>query len=95
MNRKQLSILLVLVVVLGIAGLYIYKNQNAGSKGANPALGQKLFPKLPVNDVAHIAVKQGTNELNLVKTDDLWRVRERNEPRRAAPPMATRARQAA
>ncbi len=78
MNRKQLTILLVLVVVLGIAGIYVYRNQNAASKDANPALGQKLLPKLPVNDVAHIAVKQGTNELNLVKADDFWRVRERN-----------------
>jgi hypothetical protein len=78
MNLKQLTILLVLVVVLGITGLYIYKNQNAGSKDANPALGQKLLAKLPINDVTSVTVKQGANEMNLVKTDELWRVRERN-----------------
>jgi hypothetical protein len=78
MNRKQFILLIVLVVVLGFAGLHIYnKQQNLVGEG-NPAIGQKLLGDLPVNDVAHIALKQGTNELNLVKKDDLWRVRERN-----------------
>ena len=37
-----------------------------------------MLGEFPVNDVAHIAIKQGTNELNLVKKDDFWRVQERN-----------------
>src|SRR5436190_16589068 len=77
MNRKQLVILLVLVVVVGGAGLLLLRNQNKSWQGANPALGKKLLGEFPVNDVAHITVKQGTNELNLAKTD-VWRVRERN-----------------
>ncbi len=78
MNRKQITILLITVVVLGAAGLVVYNKQNAGTKDADPSLGKKLLPNLPVNDVAHIAIKQATNELNLVKKDDLWRVSERN-----------------
>jgi hypothetical protein len=77
MNRKQLVILLVLVVLVGGAGLMLLRNQNKSWQGANPSLGKKLLGEFPVNDVAHITVKQGTNELNLAKTDN-WRVRERN-----------------
>jgi hypothetical protein len=79
MNRNQLTLLLFLVVVLGLAGLMVYKKQNDVSSSGDPAIGRKLLGDLPVNDVAHIALKQDTNELNLVKKDGLWRVRERND----------------
>ena len=79
MNRKQLIILLVLVIVVGGAGLILRQRQSASWEGANPTIGKKLLGDFPVNDVAHIAIKQGTNELNLVKKADLWRVRERND----------------
>lgn len=76
MSQKQLVVLLVLVLVVGGAGLLLVKKQNASWAGANPAIGKKLLGDFPVNDVAHLAIKQGTNELNLVKKD-IWRVRER------------------
>jgi hypothetical protein len=69
---------LVLVVVLGVAGLLVYQKQNDVSKAGDSAIGKKLLGDFPVNDVTHIALKQGSNELNLVKTD-IWRVRERND----------------
>src|SRR5437879_2184934 len=78
-NRKQLTVLLVLVLVLGGAGLLIRNKENAALKSGDPVIGKKLLGEFPVNDVAHIAIKQDTNELNLVKKDDLWRVRERSE----------------
>ena len=79
MNRKQLTLLLFLVVVLGFAGLMIYKKQNDISQEGDPALGKKLLGDFPVNDVGRITLKQGTNELIMVKKDNLWRVRERND----------------
>src|SRR4051812_5872147 len=78
MNRKQLTILIVLVAVIGGAGLALFKKQNSAYTPTDQKLGQKLFPKLPVNDVAQIQIKQSGGELNLVKQDDLWRVKERN-----------------
>src|SRR5437667_3378762 len=78
MNRKQFILLLVLLVVLGVAGLLIYRHSQNSWQTVNQNMGQKLLGDLPVNDIAHIAIKQGTNELNLVKKDDFWRVRERN-----------------
>ena len=77
MNRKQLLILIGLVVVLGIAGLMLYQRdqtswQGSGRQGA----GAKLLGELPVNDVAAVVIKSGTNELDLVRKDNLWRVKQ-------------------
>lgn len=77
MNRKQFTILIVLVVVLGGAGLVLYNNQSSSFRSSGEGTGQKLLGDFPVNDVTHIAIRQGGEELNLVKKDDLWRVRER------------------
>src|ERR1039457_7017329 len=80
MNRKQLSILIVVLVVLGIAGLVIYqRNQTSWQGGGRQGAALKLLGDLPVNDVATIVIKGGTNQLDLVKKDGLWRVKERND----------------
>ena len=80
MNRKQLLILVVLVVVLGIAGLVLYqRNQTSWQGGGRQGAAAKLLGDLPVNDVATIVIKGGTNELDLVKKDNLWRVKQRND----------------
>ncbi|HEV2391845.1 MAG TPA: DUF4340 domain-containing protein [Verrucomicrobiae bacterium] len=79
MNRKQLTLLLFLLIVVGIGGLLVYTRQNDFANTGDSALGKKLVGNLPVNDIAHISLSQDTNELNLVKKDGLWRVRERND----------------
>src|SRR5579859_2605644 len=79
MNRNQFSLLLFLVVVLGIAGLLVYNKQNDLAKSGDPTLGKKLLPNLPINDVAHISIRQSTDQLDLAKKDGTWRVRERND----------------
>lgn len=79
MNRKQFALLLFLLVVLGIGGLIVYTRQNDVSHAGDPALGKKLLGDFPVNDITHITLKQDTNELNLVKKDNLWRVHERDD----------------
>jgi hypothetical protein len=79
MNRNQLLILLVLVVVVGGAGIMLHHRQKASWDGNNPSAGKKLLGDFPINDVAHIQFKQGTNDLNLAKKEGTWRVRERND----------------
>jgi hypothetical protein len=77
MNRKQLTLVIVLGVVLGALGFYV-KNRNTSSwKSTGGGLGDKLLGEFDVNAVAQITVKQATNELNLVKSEDVWRVKER------------------
>jgi hypothetical protein len=80
MNRKQFIILLVLVVVLGVAGSVLYqRNQSSWQGSGRQGAALKLLGDLPVNDVASIVIKGGTNQLDLVKKDNLWRVKERND----------------
>jgi hypothetical protein len=80
MNRKQFIILLVLVVVLGVAGKVLYqRNQTSWQGGGRQGAALKLMGDLPVNDVAAIVIKGGTNQLDLVKKDNLWRVKERDD----------------
>jgi len=80
MNRKQLLTLLVLVAVVGGAGLLLHQKNQTAWHSADKAIGQKLLGNnFPINDVALISVTQGTNQLDLAKKDNLWRVRERNE----------------
>jgi hypothetical protein len=79
MNLKQLGILIAVVIVIGSAGLVLHNRQKADWAGGGADIGKKLLGDFPVNDVAHIEIKHGTNEMNLVKKDDFWRVRERGD----------------
>jgi hypothetical protein len=79
MNQKQLITLVVLVAVLGGAGWWLYKGKETSWKGGTKGTAQKLLGELPVNDVAQIVIKGGTNELDLVKKDNLWRVQQRDD----------------
>lgn len=79
MNRKQFLLLLVLVAVVGAAGLALRQRSSASWNQAAAAIGQKLLPHLPVNDITHITLTSGDGAVNLVKRDGLWRVRERSD----------------
>ena len=79
MNRKQFIILLVLVVVIGAAGLLVYQRNNSSWHSGGAAIGEKLLPGLPVNDVAQIIIKSGTGDVTLAHENNLWRVHERND----------------
>jgi hypothetical protein len=81
MNRKQLTLLIVLGVVVGGLGYWAYnKRQSSYERGSESADGQKLLKGLSpsaINDVAHLAIKEGTNEVNLVRNAEGWAVKER------------------
>lgn len=77
MNRKQFFILLAVVVVLGLAGLQLYRSDRSSWQGGSPSLGRKLFADLPVNDIASITIKSGSNEVVVARVDNLWRVQQR------------------
>lgn len=81
MNRKQLTLLIVLGVVLGGLGFWVSQKQQAGyERGSAAEGGQKLLQGLPdsaIRDVAEVTIKQGTNEVNLAVQGDRWTVKER------------------
>ncbi len=77
MNLKQLSILIVLVIVLGGAGLFLHQRNTASWQASDRVGDEKLLGQFPLNEVAQITIKQASGELNLVKGDDVWKVRDR------------------
>ena len=79
MNRKQLLILIVLLVVIGGAGLKYLQKDKAEFASSGGALGQKLLDTFQVNDVAQVVITHDKSTVTLVKQDDLWRVRERQD----------------
>jgi hypothetical protein len=77
MNNKQIYLLIVLVVAVGIGGLVMHRWQGESWTGGT-AGGEKLLAKLPVGDaLAGVVIQKGTNLVTLVKKDDVWRVKER------------------
>ena len=76
MKGKQLLILLVLVIVLGAAG-YVLQRRNQATWTQSPELGGRKVLEFPINDVARILFKTTGSELNIVKKNDEWTVRER------------------
>jgi hypothetical protein len=79
MNRNQLILLVVVLVILGGAGLVLVKHNQESWAAPEGKAGQKLFPKYQVNDVATIHIEGDGSDLHLVHKDDGWKVKERDD----------------
>lgn len=78
MNRKQLIILILALVILGGAGLVLRKRDQQSWDTTGSKLGEKVLPNFQVNNVSAIHIK-GDKDLDLVKKNDRWCVQERND----------------
>jgi hypothetical protein len=76
MNRKQLTLILLAGVVIGVAGFFLWKSNQDQWKQKTRSQ-DLLLPAFPVNDVAEIRIRAGTNELVLAKAESRWVVRPR------------------
>jgi hypothetical protein len=77
MNRKPFIILLLAGLAAGFVAMKVVKSNRESFKTSDTAEGQKVIPNFPINDIAQLRIKAGDGEVNLVKKDDLWRVKER------------------
>jgi Domain of unknown function (DUF4340) len=76
MRGKQLAIVLLLLVALGGIALLLHSRNTASwSNTATTTSGKVL--NFPLNEVAQVTIKGGGTEVNLLKKDDVWRVKER------------------
>jgi hypothetical protein len=75
MNRKQLSVIIILGLVIGAAGLYMHRQRQAPTRDSR--MGAKLLGDFDVNTVAGLRIQSSSNSVNLVKSGDLWTVKER------------------
>jgi Domain of unknown function (DUF4340) len=76
MKGKQLALVLVLLVVLGGGALFL-NNRNSASWSSTATTSSGKVLDFPLNDVSHVTIKESAAELNLVKKDDVWTVKER------------------
>ena len=76
MNSRQFILILVVAIVLGSIGWILF-HRGTRSWESQPTTGNEKIIDFPLNDVAHISINDGRSELNLVKKEDVWQVRER------------------
>jgi hypothetical protein len=79
MNRKQLTLLIVIGAVLGGLGWVAYRKQAAPYKESTVKMGAKVLPDFPLNDVEQLIIKHSSATLQLAKKDDLWVVKDRGD----------------
>lgn len=78
MNRKQFQILVAVGLVLGGYGLFVLRSQRDSYKISDATSTQKVLPTFPLNEIERVRIKQSSGEVNLEKSDELWRVKERS-----------------
>ncbi len=76
MSARQLSLILLLALVLGGIGWVIF-HRGARAWESESVSSDARAVEFRLNDVAHIEIKDGTGEVNLVQKGDLWVVKER------------------
>ncbi len=77
MNRKQFLILVIVLVVLGGAGLALVWQDIAAYRASGARIGAKLLPDLKIADVAELRLQDAKQQVTLVRQEKGWVVKER------------------
>jgi len=78
MNSRQLTLILVVALILGVVGWMLVR-RSTNSWQTEPVAADEKVVQFPINDVARITIKDGNGEVNLVRKTDGWVVRERTD----------------
>ena len=79
MNKRQVIILWVIAIVLGVIVTIVKLSQNETSRSSTKrSHGQTLFESFPANDAASILIEGATGSATLTKKDGKWVVADRN-----------------
>jgi len=78
MNRKQINVLLIFVLLVSGAGLAVYKRTTLAWE-ARSTPSEKILGTFAINDVARIVIQTNDNTVTLAKKNDLWVVCERDD----------------
>ncbi|MEY2407359.1 MAG: hypothetical protein QOF48_29 [Verrucomicrobiota bacterium] len=79
MNRKQLTLLIVLGVVLSGLGWVAWQKQKAPYTESKAKMGSLVLTNFPLNDVEQIVINQPKATLTLAKRNDVWVVKDRGD----------------
>ena len=77
MNRKQFLILVIVLVVLGGAGLALIWQDVADYRASGARIGAKLLPDLKLADVAEMRLQDAKQQVTLKRAEKGWVVQER------------------
>lgn len=79
MNRKQLILLLIAVAIIGGAGLVMFHHDKESWSVPDARMGEKAVPHFPYNEIAAVHLQTQGSDLNLIRKNDAWVVRERGD----------------
>ena len=79
MNRRQLLILVIALVVLGGTGLALFWQDIAAYRSTGAKIGARLLPELKLADVARIELRDARQAATLARKDNRWVVQERGD----------------
>lgn len=79
MNRRQFFILVVALLVLGGAGIAVFRQDIAAYRASGAKIGAPLLPKFKLADVAQVKLKDAKAQTTLVRKETSWVVRERGD----------------
>ena len=77
MNRKQFLWLMLLVLMLGGAGLALFWQDLTVYRDSGAKIGARLLPEFKISDVTKMHLQDATHEVTLVAKDKIWRVEQR------------------
>lgn len=77
MNAKQFGKLFIVLLIVGVAGTLLVLRQQKVWKQSEIALGGKVLPDFPLNEVTSLTIKDADGELKLAKHDEIWTVQDR------------------
>lgn len=77
MNRKQFLWLMLVVVLLGGAGLALFWKDITAYRDSGAKIGAPLMPALKISDVARLRLQDSEHEVTLAIKDKVWRVEQR------------------
>lgn len=79
MNRKQFLILVIVLVVLGGAGLTLFWQDIEHYRESGGRIGARLLPGLKVAEVTTVRLQDARDQVTLVNKGDRWVVQERGD----------------
>lgn len=77
MNRKQFLWLMLVVVLLGGAGLALFWQDITLYRDSGAKIGARLMPELKISNVAKLRLQDAEQEVTLALKDKVWRVEQR------------------
>src|SRR6187402_1797150 len=79
MTRKQFVILVLALLVLGGAGIAVFRQDLATYRASGAKIGAPLLPKFKLADVALVKLKDAKGQTTLLRKETGWVVRERGD----------------